>query len=335
MMLPHEGTNRKRLIKEKQLSISDHGTRPEERSVTDLLNQGVVNLDKPMGPTSHQVTAWVRDILGIEKAGHSGTLDPRVTGVLPIALGDATRALQALLLGRKEYVGIMRLHGDLPKKDLERVFQEFTGKIYQMPPVRSAVKRELRAREIYYSEILEIKKRLVLFKVGCESGTYIRTLCHDVGDAIGIGAHMQELRRTKTGCFSEMDSFTLHDLKDAYVTWQEREDENLIKKIIQPMERLLDHLPKVILKDSAVDAICHGAALAVPGILELDSGIEKGDVVALMSSKGEAIALSKTLMDGDNLVKKDSGMAAKVTRILMEVGTYPRMWRSKNKVKNL
>ena len=115
-----------------------------------------------MGPTSHQVTAWVRNIVGIEKAGHSGTLDPRVTGLLPIAFGDATRALQALLLGKKEYVGVMRLHNDLPRKDLERVFQEFTGKIYQMPPVRSAVKRELRVREIYYLELLEIKKRLYL-----------------------------------------------------------------------------------------------------------------------------------------------------------------------------
>lgn len=333
-MLPHKRTNRKRLIKERPLSLSDYGTRPEERSITDLLNQGVVNLDKPMGPTSHQVTAWVRDILGIEKAGHSGTLDPRVTGLLPIALGDATRALQALLIGRKEYVGIMRLHGDLPKKDLERVFQEFTGKIYQTPPVRSAVKRELRIREIYYSELLEIKERLVLFKVGCESGTYIRTLCHDVGDALGTGAHMQELRRTKTGCFTEVDSATLHDLKDAYVTWQEKDDDTQIRKIIQPMERLLDHLPKIIVKDSAVDAICHGAALAVPGILELDSGIEKGDAVALMSSKGEAIALGKTLMDEDNIGKKVDGMAVKIARILMEPGTYPRMWKSKDKIKN-
>ena len=266
-MLPQERITR-------QLTSSKFGMSPEKRSVEELLDSGVVLLDKPAGPTSHQVSAWVRDILGIGKAGHGGTLDPRVTGLLPIALGSATNALRSLLYGGKEYVGVMRLHGDVPKKRIGEVFKEFTGKIYQFPPLRSAVKRELRVREIYYLEPLEISKRLVLFSVGCEAGTYIRTLCHDMGDALGCGAHMAELRRTKIASFSENEAKTLHELKDAYIFWKEEGEESHIREVILPVERLLDHMPKIVIKDSAVDAVCHGAILAVPGIAQLDSGIK-------------------------------------------------------------
>ncbi|UCF08899.1 MAG: RNA-guided pseudouridylation complex pseudouridine synthase subunit Cbf5, partial [Thermoplasmata archaeon] len=188
-MLPQEKIKKKRLIKARALTSSKFGTPPGERGISELIESGVVLLDKPAGPTSHQVSAWVRDILQIKKAGHGGTLDPHVTGLLPVALGRATNALRSLLVGGKEYVGIMRLHGDVPKSRIQDVFSEFTGKIYQFPPLRSAVKRELRIREIYYLEPLEFDKRLVLFRVGCEAGTYIRTLCRDMGDALGTGAN--------------------------------------------------------------------------------------------------------------------------------------------------
>jgi H/ACA ribonucleoprotein complex subunit 4 len=327
-MLPQERVARKRLIKTPQLTSSKFGVAPEKRSVEDLLDSGMVILDKPAGPTSHQVSAWARDILGLKKAGHGGTLDPRVTGLLPIALGSATNALRSLLYGGKEYVGVMRLHGDVPKKKIEEIFEEFTGKIYQFPPLRSAVKRELRVREVYYLLPMEIAKRLVLFRVGCKAGTYIRTLCHDMGDALGSGAHMSELRRTKIATFSENQAKTLHELKDAFVYWKEEGEESHIRDVIVPMERLLDHLPKIMIKDSAVDAVCHGANLAVPGIAQMDSGIKKGDFVAVISQKEEAVALGSALGTSEVLVDLKKGVAVNTERVLMSPGTYPKLWRS-------
>jgi H/ACA ribonucleoprotein complex subunit 4 len=326
-MLPQEKKSRKRLIKSPQMTVSKFGTNPFDRSIHDLLQSGVILLDKPSGPTSHQVAAWVRDILGVEKAGHGGTLDPRVTGLLPITLGRATNAVRTLLLGGKEYVGVMKLHADIPKKEIKEIFKEFTGKIYQLPPVRSAVKRELRVREVYYLEPLEIEKRMVLFKVGCEAGTYIRTLCHDMGDALGCGAHMVELRRTKIGCFSEEKAVTLHDLKDAYVFWKEEGKEEDLRKVILPYEKLFDHIPKIVVKDSAVDAICHGANLALPGITELDSDINKNFQVAIITQKEEVIALAISLLTSKEIQDQNQGIAAKTERVLMEPGTYPKMWR--------
>ncbi|MEE9151827.1 MAG: RNA-guided pseudouridylation complex pseudouridine synthase subunit Cbf5 [Thermoplasmata archaeon] len=328
-MLPQEKVQRKRLIKTKTLTMSKFGEIPNQRSLKDLVNSGVVLLDKPSGPTSHQVSAWVRDILGIEKAGHGGTLDPRVTGLLPITLGTATNAVRTLLIGGKEYVGIMQFHSDVHKKKIEEIFREFTKKIYQIPPVRSAVKRELRIREIYYLELLEMEKRLALFKVGCEAGTYIRTLCHDIGDALGIGAHMLELRRTKIAKFTEEEAVTLHDLKDAFVYWKENREETHLRKAVLPMERLLDHLPKTVVKVSAVDAICHGANLALPGVLQVDSDIKKGDMVALISNKGEGIALGEAILPSKDILEGDEGVAVNTKRVLMVPGTYPRLWRTK------
>lgn len=319
---------KKRLIRSKQMTTSKFGSNPNERDIEELLKAGVILLDKPSGPTSHQVAAWVKDILGLEKAGHGGTLDPKVTGLLPITLGRATNAVRTMLLGGKEYVGVMKLHADIPKSDIHEIFKEFTGKIFQLPPVRSAVKRDLRIREIHYLEPLEIEKRIVLFKVGCEAGTYIRTLCHDIGDALGCGAHMQELRRTKIASFSEDETATLHDLKDAFVFWNDDGDETRLREIILPYERLLDHIPKMVVKDSAVDALCHGANLAIPGILELDPDIAKKQEVAFVTAKGEAIALGTSLLTSKEIHQKNQGIAANIERVLMEPGTYPKMWRS-------
>ena len=199
-----------------------HGKDPYKRTIEELLDTGVINLDKPPGPTSHEVVSWVKGILHIKRAGHSGTLDPHVTGCLPTMLGDATRLVRVLLLSGKEYVCVMRLHADVPEKDVRQVLEEFTGTIYQRPPLVSAVKRVVRKRTIYYTKFLELVGRDVLFIVGCEAGTYIRKLCHDIGEALGCGAHMYELRRTRSGPFTEDDSMiTLHTLKDAYEIWKE------------------------------------------------------------------------------------------------------------------
>ena len=299
-----------------------------ERVTHEVFRRGVFIADKPQGPTSHQVSAWARDLVGAERAGHAGTLDPRVTGVLPIAFNDATRALDALLVGDKEYVGIMEFHQDVPEPKLRDIVRRFTGPIYQMPPVRSAVKRELRVRTIHELEVLERDGRLVLFRTRCESGTYVRTLANDIGEALGIGAHLADLRRTRTGPFAETEARPLTDLQDAVAFWREENDDAAIRRLVLPMERLFAHLPRIVLKDTAVDAVCHGANLAVPGISSMDAGVTKGALVALVTAKGEGIALAKALLTPSQVEAARKGVVADTERVLMEPGTYPKGWRS-------
>lgn len=315
------------LIKAEDTTDPKYGCIPSERPIKEYLNKGVVNIDKPAGPTSHEVSSYVKKILNINKAGHSGTLDPKVTGSLPIMLEDATKCVGALLTSEKEYVCLMKLHKGVEKNKIREVCQEFVGAIYQKPPIKSAIKRQIRVRKIYYLDILEIEDTKVLFKVGCEAGTYIRKLVHDIGQALGIGAHMQELRRTKTGPFTEETIVTLHDLKDAYVYWQEENDESFLREVIHPMEIGLSHLPSITIKDSAVDAICHGASLAVPGILSLESKIKKGDLVAVFTLKGEAVSLGIALMASEKILNSDTGMAVTTSRVLMEPKIYPKVWK--------
>ncbi len=220
--LPFENIKREILVKKRSRTNNEYGNYPDNRPIEELINYGIINLDKPAGPTSHQCSDYVQKILHIEKAGHSGTLDPKVTGVLPTALGRATRIVQTLLKAGKEYVAVMHLHKLVAGGKLKSVLKEFTGKIKQLPPVRSAVKRKLREKEIYYLELLEMDGQDVLLKIGCEAGTYVRKLIHDIGVKLGCGAHMSELRRTKVACFDEQSNLiTLQDLADAYYKiWQ-------------------------------------------------------------------------------------------------------------------
>lgn len=328
-LLPSE-KKRETLVKSEDTTDERFGKRPHERPVEEYIRKGAVNLDKPGGPTSHEVTSWVKKILNLDKAGHSGTLDPNVTGLLPIMLGEATKAVDALLTAGKEYVCMMKLHSEVPEKRIKSVLSEFTGEIYQKPSIKSAVKRETRVRTIYYFEFLELEEKNVLFKVGCEAGTYIRKLCHDMGLALGTGAHMQELRRTKTGPFREDETMvTLHDLRDAYIEWKENGNEKPLRTIIFPMEFGLSHLPKIVIRDNAVDALCHGAALAAPGVLTVESGIERGDIVAVFTLKGEAVSFGKAQMKSMEILKAATGIVAATDRVLMEPGTYPKGWKAK------
>jgi len=306
---------------------SKYGTRPEDRSIEERIRLGVAIVDKPTGPTSHQVSAWVRDMFGVPKAGHSGTLDPRVTGVLPVALADATRALEAVLEGDKEYVGVMQLHQDVDERRVRSMMGRFIGEIYQIPPIRSAVKREQRTRNVYELEPFEVDGRNVLFRVRCESGTYIRTLCADIGDALGIGANLVDLRRTRAATFGEADAHPLNAFRDALAYWKEDGDEASVRALLRPVEDLLRHLPRIIVKDTAVDAICHGANLAVPGVAKLSDHIRVGDLVGVYTGKGEAVAIAKALMTSDRIVIAKSGAAADTARVLMSPGTYPRLWK--------
>jgi H/ACA ribonucleoprotein complex subunit 4 len=255
-----------------------------------------------------------------------------VTGVLPVTLEESTKVVQALLHSGKEYVCVMKLHGGVAEGQIEKVLKEFEDTIYQKPPLRASVKRQLRTRRIYYLDFLEMNGRNVLFKVGCEGGTYIRKLCFDVGEVLGCGAHMQELRRTRAGPFVEDNCVRLHDMAYSFMRWQEKKDEGFLKNFIQPMERALASVPKIYIRDSAVDAVCHGANLTAPGVLRVESGITEGSLLAVFSLKGEAVALAKATASSERVFGMDHGVVAKVARVLMPRGTYPRCWKSGEKV---
>ncbi len=221
----------------------------------------------------------------------------------------------------------MKLHGDVDYEKIVNVFQEFTGDIYQRPPLRASVKRRVRVRRIYYSRVLEVEGRNVLFKIGCQSGTYIRKIIHDIGEVLGCGAHMAELRRIRAGPYTENKNMvTLQDLADAMAYWKEKNEEEFLRKVIQPVETSVELLPKIYVKDSAVDAICHGAHVAIPGIVKLTSKIKPEELVAIFTLKNELIALGKAKMSTEEIMEKDHGIAIKTERVLMHVGTYPRTW---------
>ena len=297
------------------------GKRPEDRTVEELLDYGIAVIDKPKGPTTHQAADYVKKILHIEKCGHSGSLDPGVTGVVAIGLGKSTKIVHNLLKAGKEYDCIMHVHKPVEEKTLKKVLSDFVGEIRQIPPIKSSVKRQERVRKIYYLEILEIERQDILFKVGCEAGTYIRKLCHDIGKKLGTGAHMAELRRTKVGSLDEKYAATLHQLADAYAFWKEGNEKEL-KKMLLPMELAVSHMKKIIVFDSTVDSLCHGALLNIPGISSVEDNIEKGDNVAVMTLKGELVMIGIAQMSAEEIMKKEKGTAVKPERVYMEPGVY-------------
>ena len=313
---------------ENETTNKEYGYIPRERPIDEYLRMGLINLDKPSGPTSHEIDAWVKRILKVERVGHGGTLDPRVTGVLPMGINSATRVMQLLLSAPKEYVCLMHLHHPVDQEKIIDTLNEFQGKILQTPPLKSAVKRELRVRSIYYIKLLEIQEQDVLFRIGCEAGTYVRTYCHDIGEAIGVGAHMAELRRTQVGQLSEENNqVRLQDLKDAFYYYTEENDESYLRKTIMPAEEGIKHLNQIIIKDSAVEAVCHGANLASGGIVKLHSSIKKGETVLILTLKGELVASGETLFDAKDISQLETGLTVNVSKVFMPTGTYPKMWK--------
>lgn len=270
----------------------------ESKSSRDL--DGFIVVDKPKGPTSHQVDYWIRQILGMEKVGHIGTLDPGVTGVLVMALGKATKLIDIAHEQKKEYVCVMRLYGDVPEDYLREVLQEYVGEIYQIPPMRAAVARTLRKRTIHEMEILEISGRLVLFRVVCDSGTYIRTLCTDVGYSLGVGAQMAELRRTRTGLFQESDLVTLQEVADANTLFGEGKTEAM-SRIVFSMDYLFRDYPKIIVKKSSLANISRGSDLFPGGIRAIIGTPVKGERVAVISENNELVGTGIMLVNHDDI----------------------------------
>jgi H/ACA ribonucleoprotein complex subunit 4 len=244
-----------------------------------------------------------------------------------VALEEATKVVQGFLYTGKEYVCLMQVHADVPENTIRSILSEFTGEMYQKPPLRASVKREPRKRTIYKIDVHEIEGRRVLFTCTCQAGTYMRKLCSDIGEVLGCGAHMQELRRTRAGPFTEDQTLiNLHQLSAAQTDF-EAGNSTALMNMIQPMEVALSALPKIITRDSAVDAVCHGADLALPGVVQLDSAIERNRPVAIFTLKGEAVGLGRALLTSREILDRESGVAVKIERVIMERGTYPAMWK--------
>ncbi|KAI9322495.1 H/ACA ribonucleoprotein complex subunit 4 [Dichotomocladium elegans] len=306
------------------------GCSPLKRPLNEYVRYGVINLDKPANPSSHEVVAWIRRILRVEKTGHSGTLDPKVTGCLIVCIDRATRLVKSQQGAGKEYVCLLRLHDAISgEKKLLQAIETLTGALFQRPPLISAVKRQLRVRTIHESKLIEFDndRHLGVFWVSCEAGTYMRTLCVHLGLLLGVGGHMQELRRVRSGAMSENDDImTMHDVLDAQWMYDNNRDESYLRRVVRPLETLLTGYKRVVVKDSAVNAVCYGAKLMIPGLLRFESGIEINDEIVLMTTKGEAIALAYAQMTTAVMATCDHGVVAKVKRVIMERDTYPRRW---------
>ncbi|RDA93427.1 hypothetical protein CP533_2616 [Ophiocordyceps camponoti-saundersi (nom. inval.)] len=312
-----------------------NGCSPLKRDIKSYISSGVINLDKPSNPSSHEVVAWVKRILritySVEKTGHSGTLDPKVTGCLIVCIDRATRLVKSQQGAGKEYVCVIRLHDEVPggEPQFARALETLTGALFQRPPLISAVKRQLRIRTIHESKLIEFDndRHLGVFWVSCEAGTYIRTLCVHLGLLLGVGAHMQELRRVRSGAMDESKQLvTLHDVLDAQWMMDNTRDESYLRKVISPLETLLTSYKRLVVKDSAVNAVCYGAKLMLPGLLRYEAGIEHHDEVVLMTTKGEAIALGIAHMATVEMSTCDHGVVARVKRCIMERDLYPRRW---------
>lgn len=248
-----------------------------------------------------------------------------------VCINNATRLVKAQQSAGKEYVAIVKLHQHVEKtKQIEKALSNLTGPVFQRPPLISAVKKELRVRTIYESKLLDYdtKRDMGIFWVSCEAGTYVRTLCVHIGYLLGCGAHMQELRRVRSGALKEDETMmTMHDIRDAQWHYEKFNNETYLRRVIMPLEILLIHYPRIVVKDTSVNAICYGAQLMLPGVLRYESNIEIGKEVILMTTKGEAIALAIAAMTTSTIATCDHGIVARTKRVIMERDVYERKWK--------
>ncbi len=248
--------------------------------------------------------------------------------MLPILLGRATRLSRLVTRAGKEYIGVLYLHGDVGDEELRGALEMFTGPIYQRPPVKAAVARDLRVRRVCELELLEREGRYALVRAVVEAGTYIRRLFYDVGEVLGVGASMRELRRVRSGPMHERDSVTLQDLEKASRAWLEGDD-TLLRRVVRPIEEVLDYVPRIVVKDTAVSAITHGDAVKVPGIVAVSEGLRRGGVALAVTLKGELVALVQSRMDASEILQAERGIAADLERVVMPRDLYPPAWRGR------
>lgn len=281
----------------------------QNKSTKELIHFGIINIDKSSGPTSFQVSEFVKKKLKLSKTSHFGTLDPKVTGVLPVALDRACKLAGYFLGEDKTYVGILRLHEEIEiKKVQEKINEKFLGEIIQMPPVKSRVKRELRPRKIYSFEILEKENKDYLFKVSCQGGTYVRVLCHDLGEELGVGGHMLELRRVNAGIFSEHDekypTINLYEFEEAVDLYDKGNDEKLRKMII-PGEVISKIMPSIEVKKGAVTRILHGSPIHNDEIEDKKALDFEINSIFSAFSEGKLIGIFKVIKDKNMFARSE------------------------------
>lgn len=257
-------------------------------------------------------------------------MDPKVTGCLIVCIDRATRLAKSQQSAGKEYVGIMRLHGDVSgEAEIKRALKELKGAVFQKPPEKSSVARKLRIRSIFDTKLYDYdaERNLAIVWLDCEAGTYVRTLCVHLGYFLKVGAHMEELRRVRSGAMNENDFFyTMHDVLDAQHKYTTEKDESYLRRVVQPLEILLTTLPRIVIKDSCVNAICYGAKLLIPGVLRYSSNIEVGKEIVYITTKGEAIAVAIAQMTASEIYSCDHGIVAKTKRVIMDKDVYPKRW---------
>jgi H/ACA ribonucleoprotein complex subunit 4 len=283
--------------------------------VSNLLNNGLIIVDKPPGHSSHEISAFVKKITGAKRTGHAGTLDPNVSGVLPIALGRATKLLRYIAGSDKTYIGIIKFKEIQSREKIESLFEQFTGEIIQTPPKISAVRKIPRKRRVHRLLLLEISEenpRLALFEAKVGAGTYIRTLCEDIGKLCN-GARMEELRRIAVGEIDEMQAIRMEEIVDSMWVWKNKKDDSRIKKIIQPPEKFI-YLPKVFIKESALSSIKSGAQLMRAAIESFQFPVSRLDKVALFS-RDRFIGVGVSQINSDELEEKKRGIVIKLERV--------------------
>lgn len=303
----------------------EYGSIPEERPVDQLLEKGIVIIDKPFGPQSNQVSTWIKKELDLKKAGHFGTLDPNATGILPIGLNKGTRLSKALSKAGKEYIFEAELDEEKDKEEVKEKLKTFEGVNKQVPPEKSAVKREEREREVYDIEFLEKKDENILARVHCESGFYVRVLIDQLGEKLNTQAEMVELRRTRQGKLVEEEANTIQEVVDAYHFYNDGEEEKL-REVLYPIEKAVSHLKKVAIKDSAVNAVANGADLGAGGISKFQDKIQEGERVAITTLKGELVALGEAEMTSEKMYDAE-GTAVTLESVHMDPETYPKRWK--------
>jgi H/ACA ribonucleoprotein complex subunit 4 len=310
--LPFERRKPKILVRDK-VKISKF----KPRSANELLAGGIVNLDKPAPSFSRAAGRKVKGILEVWKAGHAGTLDPAVTGVLPIFLAKATKLSGILTNAGKEYRCWLRIHEDVSDAKVRSAIKKFTGKIQQLPPRISAVKRVVREREVYYVRWIKRERNTIEVIIGCQAGTYIRKWCHDIGEHLGTGAHMAKLIRTKAGPFKLKDTITLDKVKANYIAYRKDPKDKLIQEIIQPMESSVYFLPKVWVDDDVLPRLVHGSPVFAPGILQVEDDIKKGDLVVCMTTKNRLASVGYAELTSKQMIKAKTGMAVKTDVVML------------------
>tara|TARA_B100000902_G_scaffold159696_1_gene155536 strand:+ start:1713 stop:2693 length:981 start_codon:yes stop_codon:yes gene_type:complete len=317
----------KTIIDSTAVTDSSHGSPVWQRSLEERLDAGLILIDKPAGPTSHQVAAWAKDILGIDHLAHGGTLDPFATGLLTLMTGRARRLTSQVLSHDKEYVGVLKIGGEADMSALGDAILSLRGEIYNVPPSESAVKVQVRTRRIRAFEVLDTKDRLAAIRVACDAGTYVRTLARDLGLMINCPIQLIELRRTRSGRFTEDHCVPMEDLVDAVHLWRESGDASAMLRLVSPIDVLMDGRPGLILKDGAVSAVSHGAPLTRPGIQAIQGEFESDEEIILWSMKGEVVAIANATRSTAEIPQIKVGEVAKPSLVLLPADVYPRQWR--------